>query len=199
MAILLGAIALVAVIGYMFYSLGSNLLSEEYQGKLLKLAQQRLENKKDDYMKEVQALVDTAAPRLKDAFYKQSQEDMPKYQAAFGKERDAFTKSIEAQLKKQVNDQYKKAAQEYVNKLATEFPELEKSDLKDKAFKAILDAYESLVEEYYVTALAEGLDDIYKKWDEFPSASESDLEPGETKEGLLIGRLLELVSKKMAN
>ncbi|MEC9092592.1 MAG: hypothetical protein VX438_07805 [Planctomycetota bacterium] len=196
-AILVGAIALVAIIGYNFYSLGRNLMSDEYQGKILRLAQERWEQKKEGYMKQALALVDTAAPKLKEAFYQQIQQDLPKYQAAFGMEREAFTKAIEDELRAQVKKQYEGALATYKDRLAKEFPELETQDLKDQALQAIGEAYDQIVEDYYVKGVSEGLEKIYGLWDGFPKSQES--KPGEKPEEVLIGLLLQLVSMKMAN
>ena len=68
--IFLGAVGLVAVIGWMFYSFAIDVTSSDYQEKLLSMAKERLEKNKDGYLKQVQKLVDHSAPKLKDAFYK---------------------------------------------------------------------------------------------------------------------------------
>ena len=194
--ILFGAIALVVVIGYMFYSLASEVMSKPYQENLLKLAQERLENNREEYVKEVQKLVDSSAPKLKDAFYKQTKKDMPKYTAAFAAERDEFAKNIQAELKSQVNEHYKGTVEKYKERLAKEFPELSTEALRDRVMKEVGNAFNELVKEFYVDALAEGIDEIYALWDDFPAAEKPQ---GSQSEDVLIGLLLELVSKKMAN
>ena len=93
--IFLGAVGLVGVIGWMFYSFAVDVTSKDYQEQLLTLAKERLEKNKDDYIKQVKLLVDHSAPKLKDAFYSQTKKDMPKYTAAFGAQRDAFRDNVQ--------------------------------------------------------------------------------------------------------
>lgn len=194
--ILLGAVAMVVVIAVMLYSLVSKVSSKEYQDNLLKIAQERLEKNRDQYLKEVQTLVDKSAPVLKDAFYKQTKKDMPKYTEAFAKERDAFAKSVEEKLRKEVDEHYKGTLEKYEERLAKEFPELESPELREKAMQAIEQAFNKLVEKYYVDALAEGIQEIYGLWDDFPVAK---VAGKEAPEDVLIGLLLEMVSRKIAN
>ena len=194
--IFLGAVGLVAVIGWMFYSFAIDVTSSDYQEKLLSMAKERLEKNKDDYLKQVQKLVDHSAPKLKDAFYNQTKKDMPKYTAAFGAQRDEFRDNIKAELDKQIRAHYQGTLDKYKDKLAEEFPELSTPELRDKAMDQVDKAFKNLVDVYYVDALAEGLDEIYGSWDDFPVGTASD---GTKPEDVLIGLMLELVSKKMAN
>lgn len=194
--ILLGAVALVIVIGFMFYSLASEVMSKKYQDNLLAIAKERLEKNRDDYLKEVRGLVEHSAPILKDAFYKQTKKDMPKYTEAFAKEREAFAKNVEETLRNETKEHYGEAIEKYKAQVIAEIPELDTPELKEKAMQAVGDAFDKLVEKYYVDVLADGMEDIYGSWDKFPEAAES----GESAaEDVLIGLMLQLVSKKMAN
>lgn len=193
--ILFGAIVLVGVISYMFYTLVSEVISEKYQANLLKVAQERLEKNKDDYMGEVKKLVEHSAPILKDAFYEQTKKDMPKYTAAFAKEREAFAKNITESLRTSANEHYGTAVEKYKEKMLADIPELESPELKKKAMDAVGLAFDKIVEKYYVKSMADGMEELYGLWDDFPKAEESK----DPAEDVLIGLLLELVSKKMAN
>lgn len=194
--IMLGAVALVVVISYMFYTLVSEVMTDKYQKNLLDIAQKRIEKNKDDYMREVKKLVEHSSPILKDAFYKQTKKDMPKYTAAFAKEREAFADNITKTLKESANEHYAKALKSYQDKMIADIPELKDPAMKQKAMDAVGQAFDRLVEKYYVQKLADGMEEIYFMWDEFPEAEES---KNDKAEDVLIGLLLELVSKKMAN
>ena len=194
--ILFGAIALVVVIGYMFYTLVTDVISDTYRENLLRVARERIDKNKDEYMKEVKKLVEHSAPILKNAFYKQTKKDMPKYTAAFAKERESFAQNITETLKTSVNEHYRGALTKYQEKMIADIPELDSPETKKKAMEAVGTAFDRLVDKYYVQKMADGMQDIYKAWDDFPKADDSKKDPAED---VLIGLLLELVSKKMAN
>lgn len=193
--ILFGAIALVVLIGYMFYSLVNEVISENYRQNLLQIAQERIEQNKDQYMSEVKKLVEHSAPILKDAFYEQTKKDMPRYTAAFARERDAFAENVTATLRTSAQEHYGRALDKYKQKMIQDIPELGSPELKEKAMQAVGVAFDRMVEKYYVKTMADGLEEIYGLWDSFPRADASQDPP----EDVLIGLLLELVSKKMAN
>ena len=196
--IMVAAIVLVSVICWQFYSFAKELTSDEYQKKLIDVATERLKENEENYLKQVKTLVNESAPVLKDAFYNQTKTDMPKYTAAFAAERDAFAKSIEGKMREQINVHYRSLLEKYQDLLVKEFPELDSPELKQKAMDAVGSAFEQLVETYYVDALAEGIEEIYSHWDDFPTADDSE-EWASPPEDVLIGLLMELVSKKMAN
>ena len=193
--ILFGAIALAVGIGYMFYSLANEVISEKFRGELTTIAQERVEANKDQFEAQLKRLVDHSAPILKDAFYAQTKKDMPKYTEAFAKERDAFAKNITETLRTSASEHYNTALEKYKQRMLKDIPELESPELKKKAMDAVGVAFDRLVEKYYVQSLADGMEEIYGLWDSFPKAAESKDPP----EDVLIGLLLELVSKKMAN
>ena len=195
--VLVGAFFVVGIVGLLFWSFAKEIMSDQYKEKLIALAEETLEKNKDDYLNEVQQLVNESAPILKNAFYARTKLDMPKYTAAIAEQREKFAESIRTQMRDDVNNQYREVVKKYSDKLAKEFPELESPELKEKAIAAIEKAFESIVEKCYIDSLAEGIEDIYSQWDGFPVSKIVD--ESAPAEDLLIGLLMELVGKKIAN
>ena len=81
----IATLILVCISGFAFYKLGDNFRKQENLEVLLKEAEARLNDRSDDYMREVQTLVNNASPKLTAAFYAQAKHDMPLYLEAIGK------------------------------------------------------------------------------------------------------------------
>lgn len=76
--ILLGFIALIAIVSWLFYPMLKTLQSKEFITKMSDEAQRYLEDHSEDYIREVQTLSDNVTPVITKAFYEQAKKDTPK-------------------------------------------------------------------------------------------------------------------------
>src|SRR5262249_4406097 len=105
--LLLVFVVFVAVVTYAFYDLANKFFSQDNLNALAAAGQERLTKNQDQYMKEVQKLVEASSPVLTTAFMEQAKNDMPKFMQALEKERDVLRASLEVKLSKKLDDRYR--------------------------------------------------------------------------------------------
>lgn len=195
--ILLGLVAVIAVVSYLFYGLANQLRSEEYITSLSEEAQTYANDNADSYMREVKTLTDNVTPVITKAFYAQAKKDTPKLTLAMNKEREKLMKNVQARLEKQINDQYAKVLADYEKILITEFPKAEDDIIRRRIMANFREAMNRMVKRFYADQFQNELQAMYDTWDEFPVADA--VEEGDVPmEDQLVGYLLELTTLKLS-
>jgi hypothetical protein len=196
--LVLVTVALVAVICFMFYRLGSELASAEYRAQLQATAQERLSKNSEGYMRELQVLVDHSRPVVTDAFYKQAKKDLPSYVRAAKAERDKLADELKERLAARLNAHYEHALAQHQKKLEDKFPNIKDPELHKKMTGNLHTAIEKLVQKYFVADMQTQLTALYDGWDQFPQAEA----PGRGQpplEDQFIGNLLELLKVELTD
>ena len=193
--ILLGLVAVIAVVAYLFYGLANQLRSEEYITELSTEAQTYANNNTDAYMREVKTLADNVTPIITKAFAEQAKRDTPKLTLAMNKERALLMKNVQARLEKQINDQYAKVLADYEEILVKEFPKADDERIRRRIMANFREAMNRMVKRFYADQFQRELQAMYDTWDEFPIADA--VEEGDVAlEDQLVGYLLELMTMK---
>jgi hypothetical protein len=190
--LLLVAVAFVALTCVIFFNFASSLKSQENVDTLLKLAQERLGDRTDSYMREVQTLVDSSAPVLTEAFYAQAKKDLPKYLQSVEKERDTFLANLRPKVEKKLDDQYHAILEKHRETLKREFPAVEDAELQTKMVNNLGLVFDKMVTKYYGDDLKDQMVTLYDSWDQFPPADAPARDESPLEEQF-IGHLLELV------
>jgi hypothetical protein len=191
-------LVLVLLIVVVFYRFGRQFIEPEFADKLVKTAQDRFQKNSDQYMKEVQLLVDGVSPVLSDAFAQQVKKDMPGYFQAMEKERDQLLEALVPKLEKKIEDHYLKLLEKQDKTLREEFPAINDTQLHERMVKNIDTAMQKLVKKYYADELEAQVKDLRGSWDRFPPAPAP--RPGDpTAEDQFIAELLDMLRYKLSH
>jgi multidrug efflux pump subunit AcrB len=194
----LGLLGLVAAIVWSFYRLGSDLMSEANQRAILETAQRRLGERSDDYMKQVQTLVNNTSPTLTQAFYDQAKKDLPKYMESFGNERDKLLIDLEKALTERLETRVSAIVEQHKAILLEEFPEIKDREVQERVMANMKEAVEKLAKKYFVEEMHSEVLALYDAWDRFPAVDQRTLEPGSPAlADQLIAELLELLRQRL--
>lgn len=191
-------LVLVAVSSFAFYKLGDSFRKQENMERLLKEAEARLNDRSDEYMKEVQTLVKNASPKLTAAFYAQAKHDMPLYLEAIGKQRELLLADLQADLEKRLNDVQQEASSRHMAVLDEEFPQIKNSAARERVLRNLQQAMNSLAKKYYVEQMREQVTELCGKLDSFPPAPAS-REDDAPLEDQLMANMLDLLTLKLAD
>lgn len=167
---LLAALLLIGIAVWMFYGLARQFGSQENLNLLAQKAQARAQESSGPAMRHVQGLVDNSVPVLREAFRKQVEKDMPRYQAALDKEGQILAKNLETKLNEKIKTHYEEASKKYQEILREEFPDLEDPELLDKMYSSVVDILERFAEEYYSEKIQAEIDSMNQKWIQFEMA-----------------------------
>jgi hypothetical protein len=197
--LLLAALAtFVAIAVWMFYDLGMKLQGEENLKRIETLAKQRLSGNSDEYMKEVQLLVDHSSPVVTQAFSAQVKKDLPGYLQALEKERDQFAEELLEQFWLRLDRHYRAAMAKHIALMEAEYPELKDKQTRERLVDNMAAASKTLVRKYYVEELQGQMTALYDGWDHFPAATPA--VGGEAPlEDQFIATLLELLTYKLSH
>jgi hypothetical protein len=190
--------ALCIVIVVTFYRLANGLVQQDNLDRLMKVAEKRLEKRSDDYMRQVQLLVDTSSPVISEAFSRQVKKDLPKYFKIMEEERDQFADELQRNLSARITRKYEKELARHEDILRKEFPHINNEVQHQRMVKNLQAAIEKSVQKTYVGELQGELDKLYATWDRFPAAPAvkgTDV----PLEDQLLGNLLKLLEIKLAN
>jgi hypothetical protein len=195
--LILALAVFVGVSCYAYYGLATRFLRKDQMDLLVRKAQDRMEQRSDFMMKEVQALVDHSAPVVSQAFYDQAKKDLPAYLQAIQSERDTFTENLQARLEERLQAHHQKLLERHLRLLKEEFPAVEDERLHAAMTANLQVAVNKLARKYYTNELKVEMLSMYGIWDEFPAAAPS-AEGDVATEDQLIGALLELLRLKIA-
>jgi hypothetical protein len=196
--LLLLLIVFVLGVCWAFYGLFQKVSGQEFQDQLLAKAQERLEKNQDEYLKEVNALVDNVGPTVQETFMEQVKKDLPKFVQSAEKERDAFAKTIEEQLQAKLDAQYTQMLEQQQKTLQTEFKEVQDPKLHERMMSNIDRAVLKMVKRYYIDEMQSQFQTFFAAWDDFPSAATPRPEE-DSLETQLIGALFEMLRYKLAH
>ncbi len=191
-------VAFVCVIVSLFWRLGQRITSPENVDKIVARGEERLADPKNEYMYQVQLLVDHSSPVLSQAFTEQARKDLPGFLRAMEKERDQLAVSLQNKLEAKLDTRYREVVERHQKVLTDEFPQAQNEELRAKMVANINLAVERLVKKYYVKELEAQLNELYQAWDDFPAAAR----PGPNDyplEEQFISYLFELLRIKLAH
>jgi hypothetical protein len=194
--LLLCVMGFVGVFGWLFYKMGLEVQDKSYLDQLSMKAQERFAKNNDEYLKQVQLLVNNASPELSKAFMEQARQDMPKFMDAAGRERDRFLDEIQGKMEVMVNDHYDKLLEKHQDLIKREFPNVS-DQVQVRMVKNLQTAMEKLVKKYYIEELKTQINTLYQSWDEFAMADQP--MPGMNYEEEFMDKLLELLRVKLAS
>jgi hypothetical protein len=189
--LLLAAVAFVAVAAWTFWGLAAKFSSKENLNLLAEKARQRVTGNSDQYKRQMQALVETCLPVLREAATKKLKADLPKYTALLEQERDKFVEEMETKLTDKITKQQQGMADRFKGIVQKEFPEVDSPEAINRFNDNIDLIIKGLVRKYYAEEMRRRLEGIFATWEQFPPAQK----PGKGEPGLemeLVGRLEEL-------
>jgi hypothetical protein len=194
----LAILVFVVVVSWVFYNFFSQFMDPKTLDRLAQTAQKRLTDKSDDYMKEVNHLVEHATPILNEAVTKQVKNDMPEYVRALESQRDQFASTIQEQLNKKIDQHYKQLVDQQQQILREEFPLIKDEETHKRMAANLNVVFEKMVKKYYITEMEGQVKSLYSTWDEFPAAPK----PAANQPSLedqLISNLLELLKHRLSH
>jgi hypothetical protein len=191
-------IALCLVIVISFYRLATGIVAQDNLDRVMKVAEKRLQTRSDDYMRQVQFLVDRSSPVISDALSQQVKKDLPSYLRIMEEERDQFAEDLQKNLSGKIRRKYDQELARHEQILHKEFPQINDPVLHQRMVKNLQVAVERRIEKTYVGELQRELDKLYATWDDFPAATparKSDI----PLEDQLVANLLRLLQIKLSN
>jgi hypothetical protein len=170
LALLAALFVMILAIVWTVYGKYRQLTSEENLNKVKELAQQQFEKHKEQYVKQVQLLMDKVREPVLKAFSAQAEKDMPKFLRVVEDNRQPFMDGMEKKITAKLKDHYGGLRKDYEQAVRKEFP-----NVSDKTIVAIMDnmdhAVERLLKKYYVDDLRDELLVMFHTWDTFPPAA----------------------------
>ena len=164
------AVLLVGASTYAFYELANKFSGQENREKLLEVAQSRLSQRSDFYMKEVEKLVTKSTPVLTEAFSKQAKNDLKKYMTGVGKERDEFVAKLGTRVQATLDKHSQALLDKHQAILAKEFPVANDPEVKKRVVANLHAVFEKMVKKYYADELNGQMVKLYDSFDQFPAA-----------------------------
>jgi hypothetical protein len=195
--LLLALVVFVCITCFAFYRLATRFQQKEQLDLLVRKAQERFAANTDQYMRDVQGLVDHSAPVVSKAFYDQAKKDLPAFLQASQAERDKLVEDLQQKLSKRITQHHEQLLSRHQKLLREEFPAVEDEKLHEAMMANLQVAVDAMVQKYYIEELKNEMLVLYGSWDEFPPvppAGKDDLPLGDQ----LIGNLLELMKIKLA-
>ena len=129
LVVLLLLVAVVSVSA--FFRLFQRFQEKEQLDALLKQAESRLTARSDLVTREVETLVNNAAPKVSAAFGERAKQDLPQFLQAAGVERDALVANLQAKLEPRLKAHYQKLLERQATLFAEEFPEIQDPKLRE--------------------------------------------------------------------
>jgi hypothetical protein len=163
-------VAVAVLVTGAFYQLGSRVTSDDNRQKLLEIAQQRLTDNSDAYMKHVRTLVDETSPAITQAFTEQVKKDLPSYMKGMEKERDQFIEDLQTELTKKLNTHYDKLLAQQDQTLKEEFPLVKDEQLHARMMQNIDLAVQKMIKKCYIDEMGNELHGVFQSLDDFPPA-----------------------------
>lgn len=194
--LLLGLLAFFCAFGWNYWQLLEKLRSKEYSDQLTVSAQARLQERSDQYMKEVQALVEKTTPVVAEAFTKQFHKDLPAYLKAAEAEGNKFAQEIRSQAETKYRNQLEAMLKKHETILAEEIPTLKDIQRRERMVNNMRKAFDQIGQRYAIDPIAQELTALYDKWDKFPAVPPPS--PGDLPlEDRVVGLSGELVLNKL--
>ena len=195
--VLLGFVAFVAVISVLFYRLYQRIRSEEYVREITRIAQTRLADNSERYSREVQTLIDQAAPLITDAFYKQAKQDLPEFLRRAGEQRDLLVTNLQERLTKRMDEHFRTVLDRHEKILQEELPSAKDPEVYERLRLHLGLVFDRMVQRYYGDELKALLIALYDSWDHFPAAPPPTGPEDPPLEDQFLGGLLELLTQKL--
>lgn len=195
--IVVGAFVLfVCVTSFSYAGIWYRIQDKKNVDKLLELAQKRLEQHSDRYMKEVQVLVDHSAPVLSEAFAAQAKKDLPAYLEAVGRERDILVSSLQTELELRLKKHHHTLLTRNEKLFVEEFPDVANEDLHDRMVGNLEIAAQNVAKKHCIDQLEKQINQLYASWDQFPAEETADKSEEALAEQLL-GTIAELLTLRL--
>ncbi len=166
--IALGLVGLVIYLGLALSHQVNRVRSEIYLSELRGRAQERLADRSDAYLNEIEALVGVTSPALTEAFYDQAKADLPRYMAAIGDQREALIESLRIELAETFRQSNEVLRERYRQILEEQFPDVT-LESRGRLLDNLETAMNRLAERYYLEAMEAEIHGLYDHWDAFPA------------------------------
>jgi hypothetical protein len=189
-------VAFVALTITVFYRRADQLRSKTYLDELWRVAEPKMDTRREQVLKEAKALLDTAGPKFRDAFVEQAKKDLPKYLQASERERDQLVQHLQDRLQTKLAERFQESLDRQEAVLKEEFPQAENEQLHKRMMDNVAEGLQRVAKKYYGDQLKDQMLLLYGTWDLFPSAEA----PGRDQASIadqLIGSLLELLTIKL--
>ncbi len=194
--LLLGFLAFFLVFVVLYWQLLDRLRSKEYQNSLFTAGQKRLEERSDEYMKQVEMLVSKTSPTVAKSFSEQVQKDIPTYLKAAEREGNQFADDIKAKAETRYREQVRRILAKHQDILMEEIPTLKDIELRERMVRNMARALEQLGKKYAINPIGTELATLYDRWDNFPAVPPPS--PGDAPlEERTVGMSLELVRNRI--
>lgn len=195
--LLLAIAALVVTTCTLFYGLYTRLTSEAYLQTLQAAATKKLEQKSDDYVRQLMLLTEQSSPILSQAFMDQFQKDSPHYMKAIEAEWGTFQKNVEAQVQDRLEGRLQQSLAKHRKTLEAEVAALDQGANIDKVAANIGKAMDRLIDRYHIAQLDRQLTALADNWEQLPAADPVKGDDGPS--DLLVGSFLNLLHYKLTN
>jgi hypothetical protein len=172
--LLLGVVALVAVIGVLFGQLVTRVQSDDYLKEIQDHAEAHLKKNEKIYLDEMQRLVSAVQPKLTEAFMAQAKKDTPEYTKAIDRQRQLLATNLEIKFTDLLNQHYENSLAKSEEILVREFPKAQDDDVRRKLMANMNLATQKVAKEFQVDYFKEELNKLYEVWETFPSADAPD-------------------------
>jgi 4-amino-4-deoxy-L-arabinose transferase-like glycosyltransferase len=196
--LLLAVVIFVAVLSYFIYQEANHFMSPQYSNELMNVAQKRLEENQNQYMKEVEGLYRRNYPIITEAFYSQAKQDMPRFLQEIEKERDTLAQSLQGELEKRLDKRYEQLVAQHQKTIDQELPAAQNEVMRQRMTKNLTIAVQKVSRKYYIEDLNNELQTLFKTWDEFPPAK-LPAKGDPPIDDQLLSALLEVLQDKLAH
>ncbi len=193
----LALLAFLGAIIWKFYQLGAQFKKKETVDRLLAMTEERLAARSDDFVRELQTLVDNSRPALTKAFLDQAKADTPAFLQRIEKEKDSLVQELQERLTEKVESHYRAVLSQHEALVHAEFPEAaQDKDFQQKMLGNVELAVNRLLKKHYTERLQHQMTAMYDAWEAFPAAEPP--QPGDASlEDQLAGGMTDLLTLKL--
>ena len=143
--IMLAFLAFVIFSGWRFIALAKSVGNDKYQERLVDALSKSATENADVYRSELEKLVKGVTPKLSAAFSEQASKDMPLFMQIFDKERQSLMTDLPQKMSKHVEDHHDKLLRRHQDLLKSEFPAVEKPEVRDRMMANVSTALDRLL------------------------------------------------------
>ncbi len=196
--IALAVLAFVVVTVFAFYRMGKQFTSEKNLNDIATVAQRRLNNNSERYMREVQTLVNNVSPVISTTFTDEVRKELPNFFKAIEKEEQPLIDSLQTKLGDKLIQLQVRVESKQEKMLQEAFPELQDEKIRHMMVANMHKAVERLIKKYAIDEMQKEMNDLFKTWDQFPQAKQ----PGKGEDSLedqFIANLLIVLKDRLAH
>ena len=193
LVLLVGVVALVALITGLFYGMYAEFMSEQTQARIREMAQEKMQDTLQPALeREIKTLMDNSMPVLRAAAENQLKQDMPTYRSIVLGQREVLVTNLKDKLAKKLAEHQDAAMETHMAVLKEAFPSVDDETLHVKMMDNFKSALHQMGEQYYADEFQARMEEMYATWDEFPLADPAG-QGEEPLEDQLLGIVIEVL------